>query len=58
MPCAGCLRRRKKILAAVNAVKTAITVAKQSYKRDTADPVRPAINREIPAGAKVLDIRK
>lgn len=57
MPCSGCARRRKKIVAAYHAVKTGISVAKRSYQLQT-NTAKKLPNREIPAGIKVIDIRQ
>jgi hypothetical protein len=58
MPCAGCLRRRKKIAAAITAVKRGLAVAKQSYNRETTDHTPKRASKNIPHGIRVIDIRQ
>ncbi len=60
MPCAGCLRRRKKIAAAIVAVKVGFARGKQAYKVQTGQqpPARPTPRKREPIGGQVIDIRK
>ena len=67
MPCAGCIRRRKKMAAAVVAVKYGIETVKRIYKVQTQTPgqqrkklaaERARDMKDIPAHLRPVDIRK
>lgn len=67
MPCAGCIRRRKKIAAAVVAVKYGFETVKRIYKVQTQTPGQRGKNleakrardmKDIPAHLRPVDARK
>ncbi|NIO38979.1 MAG: hypothetical protein GTO41_01515 [Burkholderiales bacterium] len=65
MPCAGCQRRRTKMIAAYNAVKVGLTSAKISYKAATAHyrlpkgkPQKPQVLMPDASKVKIIDIRQ
>lgn len=56
MPCAGCQRRRKKIVAAITAVKQGIAQVGHSYRMQTAPLQKKDPKRAIPP--QTIDIRQ